>query len=96
MAEKRNQVGQVTGLAWTEVGGELLTIEAALMPGKGKVQTYRKTGRGDAGIDSGGSDRGSESLSETWHPRRVFRQEGYPHPPSGRRHSKDGPSAGVP
>jgi len=36
MAEEKNQVGQVTGLAWTEVGGELLTIETAVMPGKGK------------------------------------------------------------
>jgi ATP-dependent Lon protease len=36
-AEKRNQVGQVVGLAWTEVGGDLLTIEAALMPGKGVI-----------------------------------------------------------
>ncbi len=36
-AEKHDQVGQVTGLAWTEVGGELLTIEAALMPGKGRL-----------------------------------------------------------
>jgi ATP-dependent Lon protease len=44
MAEKKNQVGQVTGLAWTEVGGELLTIEAALMPGKGKVQRTGKLG----------------------------------------------------
>jgi ATP-dependent Lon protease len=34
-AEKKNQVGQVVGLAWTEVGGDLLTIEAAVMPGKG-------------------------------------------------------------
>jgi ATP-dependent Lon protease len=38
-AEDNDQVGQVTGLAWTEVGGELLTIEAAVVPGKGK-QTY--------------------------------------------------------
>jgi len=37
MAEKEPQVGQVTGLAWTEVGGELLTIEAAVMPGKGNI-----------------------------------------------------------
>jgi ATP-dependent Lon protease len=37
LAEKENQVGQVTGLAWTEVGGELLTVEAVAMPGKGKV-----------------------------------------------------------
>src|SRR6202000_2027926 len=37
LAAKQNQVGQVTGLAWTEVGGDLLTIEAAVMPGKGNV-----------------------------------------------------------
>jgi ATP-dependent Lon protease len=36
-AEENDQVGQVTGLAWTEVGGELLTIEAAVIPGKGKL-----------------------------------------------------------
>jgi ATP-dependent Lon protease len=36
-AEKKNQVGQVVGLAWTEVGGDLLTIEAAVMPGKGGI-----------------------------------------------------------
>jgi ATP-dependent Lon protease len=44
MAEKENQVGQVTGLAWTEVGGELLTIESAVMPGKGKTVTTGKLG----------------------------------------------------
>src|SRR5712672_3117683 len=44
MAEKENQVGQVTGLAWTEVGGELLTIEAATMPGKGKTISTGKLG----------------------------------------------------
>ena len=44
MAEKDNQVGQVTGLAWTEVGGELLTIESAAMPGKGKTVTTGKLG----------------------------------------------------
>ena len=38
MAEKENQVGQVNGLAWTEVGGDLLTIEVADMPGKGAIQ----------------------------------------------------------
>lgn len=37
LANKENQVGQVTGLAWTEVGGDLLTIEAAIMPGKGNI-----------------------------------------------------------
>jgi ATP-dependent Lon protease len=44
MAEKENQVGQVTGLAWTEVGGELLTIEAVTLPGKGKTMTTGKLG----------------------------------------------------
>jgi len=37
-AEQKNQVGQVVGLAWTEVGGDLLTIEVATMPGKGVIQ----------------------------------------------------------
>ena len=44
IAEKQNQVGQVTGLAWTEVGGELLTIEAVVLPGKGKTMTTGKLG----------------------------------------------------
>jgi ATP-dependent Lon protease len=44
MAEKNNQVGQVTGLAWTEVGGELLTIEGVALPGKGKMTTTGKLG----------------------------------------------------
>ena len=37
MVEEENEIGQVTGLAWTEVGGELLRIEASLMPGKGRL-----------------------------------------------------------
>ena len=44
VAEQANQVGQVTGLAWTEVGGELLTIEAVSVPGKGKNITTGKLG----------------------------------------------------
>ncbi len=44
MAEKDNQIGQVTGLAWTEVGGELLTVEAVAVPGKGKTVTTGKLG----------------------------------------------------
>ena len=43
-AESQNQIGQVTGLAWTEVGGELLTIEAAKLPGKGKMIQTGKLG----------------------------------------------------
>ncbi|QKS30253.1 endopeptidase La [Accumulibacter sp.] len=44
VAERENQIGQVTGLAWTEVGGELLTIEAVVLPGKGKTTTTGKLG----------------------------------------------------
>ena len=44
VAEKENQVGQVTGLAWTEVGGELLTVEAVALPGKGKIINTGKLG----------------------------------------------------
>jgi len=44
LAEENDQVGQVTGLAWTEVGGELLTIEAALVPGKGKMTVTGQLG----------------------------------------------------
>ena len=44
IAEEKNQIGQVTGLAWTKVGGELLTIEAVVLPGKGKTITTGKLG----------------------------------------------------
>ncbi|MCX7106098.1 MAG: endopeptidase La [Methylococcales bacterium] len=44
LAEEKDQVGQVTGLAWTEVGGELLTIETAVIPGKGKHSATGKLG----------------------------------------------------
>jgi len=44
VAEKNNKIGQVTGLAWTEVGGELLTIEGVLLPGKGKMITTGQLG----------------------------------------------------
>ncbi|MGZ5607571.1 MAG: endopeptidase La [Methylobacter sp.] len=44
LAEEKDQIGQVTGLAWTEVGGELLTIETAVIPGKGKHSSTGKLG----------------------------------------------------
>lgn len=44
LAEEKDQIGQVTGLAWTEVGGELLTIETAVIPGKGKQSSTGKLG----------------------------------------------------
>lgn len=43
-AEKENQIGQVTGLAWTQVGGELLTIESTVVPGKGKLSSTGQLG----------------------------------------------------
>ncbi len=50
LAEQQDQIGQVTGLAWTQVGGELLTIEAAVVPGKGQLI---KTGSlGDVMVES--------------------------------------------
>ena len=44
MGEEEDQIGAVTGLAWTEVGGELLTIEAVTVPGKGQIRTTGKLG----------------------------------------------------
>ena len=44
LANKKNQIGQVTGLAWTQVGGELLTIETVVVPGKGKTIITGKLG----------------------------------------------------
>ena len=44
LASKKNQIGQVTGLAWTQVGGELLTIETVVVPGKGKTIITGKLG----------------------------------------------------
>lgn len=59
-AEENNQVGQVTGLAWTEVGGDLLTIEATNVAGKGKNYFNRFFGRCDARVDSNSSYRRTE------------------------------------
>jgi ATP-dependent Lon protease len=59
-ATKENQVGQVVGLAWTEVGGDLLTIEAANMPGKGKIIRTGSAGRCDEGVHPGRPHRGAQ------------------------------------
>jgi ATP-dependent Lon protease len=94
-ADDTNRVGQVTGLAWTEVGGELLTIEAAVMPGKGKQSYTGKLG-----------DVMQESIQAAMTVVRTrSKQYGIPldfyqkqdvhiHVPEGAT-PKDGPSAGI-
>jgi ATP-dependent Lon protease len=94
-AEERNQVGQVTGLAWTEVGGELLTIEAAVVSGKGKA-TY--TGRlGDVMQESiQAAMTVVRSRAESLGLQSDFyeKHDVHVHVPEGAT-PKDGPSAGI-
>ncbi len=94
-AEEENQVGQVTGLAWTSVGGELLSIEASAIPGKGKVV---KTGSlGDVMQESiQAALTVVRSRAKALGIRRDFHQENdlHIHVPEGAT-PKDGPSAGV-
>ena len=94
-AEAQNQVGQVVGLAWTEVGGDLLTIEAALMPGKGNVT---RTGQlGDVMKESVEAARTVvRSRSRVLGIRdEVFEKKDiHIHVPDGAT-PKDGPSAGI-
>ncbi len=95
IAEENDQVGQVTGLAWTEVGGELLTIEAATVPGKGK-QTY--TGQlGEVMTESiQAAMTVVRSRSKVLGVEEDFHQklDVHIHVPEGAT-PKDGPSAGV-
>jgi ATP-dependent Lon protease len=95
LAEKNNQVGQVTGLAWTEVGGELLTVEAAVMPGKGNIQ---RTGLlGDVMKESVEAAR---SVVRARAARLGIKDDAFEkfdihvHVPEGAT-PKDGPSAGI-
>ncbi|MFZ4653819.1 MAG: endopeptidase La [Methylococcaceae bacterium] len=94
-AEEVNQVGQVTGLAWTEVGGELLTIEGVIMPGTGK-QTY--TGKlGEVmqeSIQTAITVARSRSESLGIDPTFYQKQDVHIHVPEGAT-PKDGPSAGI-
>ncbi len=95
MAEKENQVGQVTGLAWTEVGGELLTIECANMPGKGNI--IRTGSLGDVMKESVEAAR---SVVRARSHRLGVKDEAFEktdihiHVPEGAT-PKDGPSAGI-
>ncbi|MEE1920634.1 endopeptidase La [Pseudomonas sp. 148P] len=95
LAEQQDQVGQVTGLAWTQVGGELLTIEAAVIPGKGQLI---KTGSlGDVMVESitaaqtvVRSRAQSLGIPADFHEKR----DTHIHMPEGAT-PKDGPSAGI-
>jgi len=95
MAEKEDKVGQVTGLAWTEVGGELLTIEVADMPGKGQVQ--RTGSLGDVMKESVEAARTVvRARAQRWGiANTVFeKRDLHVHFPEGAT-PKDGPSAGI-
>jgi ATP-dependent Lon protease len=95
IAEESDRIGQVTGLAWTEVGGELLTIESAVMPGKGKSAYTGKLG--DVMQESiQAATTVVRSRSTEWGISEDFLQthDLHVHVPEGAT-PKDGPSAGI-
>jgi len=94
-AEQQNQVGQVVGLAWTEVGGDLLTIEAALMPGKGNIT--RTGSLGDVMKESVEAARTvvrSRARALGIRDEVFEKKDMHIHVPDGAT-PKDGPSAGI-
>ncbi|MGA0115825.1 MAG: endopeptidase La, partial [Burkholderiales bacterium] len=95
IAEKKNQVGQVNGLAWTEVGGELLSIEAATMAGKGKMTTTGKLGEVmQESVQAAMSVVRARSQRLGIHPDFYQKNDIHIHLPEGAT-PKDGPSAGI-
>ncbi|HRI17463.1 MAG TPA: endopeptidase La [Burkholderiaceae bacterium] len=94
-AEKKNQVGQVVGLAWTEVGGDLLTIEAAVMPGKGNI--IRTGSLGDVmkeSVEAARSVVRSRARRLGIKDELFEKRDVHIHVPDGAT-PKDGPSAGA-
>ena len=93
--EEENRVGVVTGLAWTEVGGEILKIESAIMPGKGKMQITGKLGDVmQESIKAAKSYIRSRSLDYGIIPPIFDKKDFHIHVPEGAT-PKDGPSAGI-
>ena len=93
--EEENRIGVVTGLAWTEVGGEILKIESAVMPGKGKMQITGKLGDVmQESVKASKSYIRSKSLDYGIIPPIFDKRDFHIHVPEGAT-PKDGPSAGV-
>ena len=95
LAEKDDQIGVVTGLAWTSVGGDLLSIEALRLPGKGRMKTTGKLGDVmKESIDAASSFVRSISPQIGVKPPKFDKIDIHVHVPEGAT-PKDGPSAGV-
>ena len=93
--EDQNRIGVVTGLAWTEVGGEILKIESVIMPGKGKMQITGKLGDVmQESVKAAKSYIRSKSLDYGIIPPIFDKKDFHIHVPEGAT-PKDGPSAGV-
>ena len=93
--EEENRIGVVTGLAWTEVGGEILKIESAIMPGKGKMQITGKLGEVmQESVKAAKSYIRSKSLDFGIIPPIFDKKDFHVHVPEGAT-PKDGPSAGI-
>ncbi len=95
MGEEEDQIGAVTGLAWTEVGGELLTIEAVTVPGKGQIKTTGKLGEVmQESIQAAMSFVKARAPAYGVKPSIFARKDIHIHLPEGAV-PKDGPSAGI-
>ena len=95
VSDEENQVGAVTGLAWTEVGGELLTIESVTVPGKGAVKTTGKLGEVmSESVQMAFSFVKARSPAYGIRPSIFNRKDLHIHLPEGAV-PKDGPSAGI-
>ena len=95
LAEEENQIGVTTGLAWTETGGDLLSIEALQLPGKGRMKSTGKLGEVmKESIDAASSFVRSKSPSLGIKPPIFEKLDIHVHVPEGAT-PKDGPSAGI-